>query len=60
MNAIADPGRLVALGREKDQYHDWAMEIAEQMAWPVLTCEAMLAEAAFHLPSSPLLSPPKK
>jgi predicted nucleic acid-binding protein len=52
MNAIADTGLLVALGREKDQHHDWAMEIAEQITWPVLTCEAVLAETAFHLRSS--------
>jgi predicted nucleic acid-binding protein len=52
MNAIADTGLLVALGREKDQYHDWAKEMAGQIAWPALTCEAVLAETAFHLQSS--------
>jgi uncharacterized protein len=52
MNAIADTGLLVALGRERDQYHGWALEIAEQITWPVLTCEAVLAETAFHLESS--------
>lgn len=52
MNAIADTGLLVALGREKDQYHDWAVEIAQQITWPALTCEAVLAETAFHLQSS--------
>jgi predicted nucleic acid-binding protein len=52
MNAIADTGLLVALAREKDQYHDWAIEIAAQITWPALTCEAVLAETAFHLQSS--------
>jgi predicted nucleic acid-binding protein len=52
MKAIADTGLLVALVRENDQYHDWAAEVAEQITWPVLTCEAVLAEAAFHLHSS--------
>ena|ERR1700691_4136991 len=52
MNAIADTGLLVALGREEDQYHDWAAQIAEQITWPALTCEAVLAETAFHLQSS--------
>jgi predicted nucleic acid-binding protein len=52
MNAIADTGLLVALAREEDQYHDWAVEIAAQITWPVLTCEAVLAETAFHLRSS--------
>jgi predicted nucleic acid-binding protein len=52
MNAIADTGLLVAIARDKDQYHDWALEIAEQITWPVMTCEAVLAETAFHLQSS--------
>jgi predicted nucleic acid-binding protein len=52
MNVLADTGLLVALGRRDDQYHDWAMQIAEQITWPVLTCEAVLAETAFHLQSS--------
>lgn len=52
MNAIADTGLLVALTRDNDQYHAWALEIAEQVTWPVLTCEAVLAETAYHLQSS--------
>jgi uncharacterized protein len=52
MKAIADTGLLVALARENDQYHGWALEISEQINWPVLTCEAVLAETAFHLQSS--------
>ena len=52
MNPIADTGLLVALARDQDQYHDWAAEIGEQINWPVLTCEAVLAETAFHLQSS--------
>jgi predicted nucleic acid-binding protein len=52
MKAIADTGLLVALARVNDQYHAWAAEIAEQINWPVLTCEAVLAETAFHLQSS--------
>lgn len=52
MNAIADTGMLVALARKEDQYHDWASEIAERITWPALTCEAVLAETAFHLRSS--------
>ena|SRR2546430_6225975 len=52
MNAIADTGLLVALARESDQYHDWAMEVAGQITWPALTCEAVLAETAYHLQSS--------
>jgi predicted nucleic acid-binding protein len=52
MKAIADTGLLVALARDNDQYHAWAVEIGEQINWPVLTCEAVLAETAFHLRSS--------
>jgi uncharacterized protein len=52
MNAIADTGLLVALARENDQHHDWATEIAERITWPALTCEAVLAETAYHLQSS--------
>lgn len=52
MKAIADTGLLVALTRDSDQYHTWAAEIGEQVSWPVLTCEAVLAETAFHLQSS--------
>jgi predicted nucleic acid-binding protein len=52
MKAIADTGLLVALARKNDHHHDWAAEVAEQISWPVLTCEAVLAETAFHLQSS--------
>ena len=52
MKAIADTGLLVALARSNDQYHEWAAEVGEQINWPVLTCEAVLAETAFHLQSS--------
>jgi uncharacterized protein len=45
-------GLLVALVRDNDQYHDRAAEVAEQISGPVLTCEAVLAETAFHLQSS--------
>jgi predicted nucleic acid-binding protein len=52
MNAIADTGFLVALVRDHDQYHHWAHEIGEQIDWPAFTCEAVLAETAFHLRSA--------
>jgi uncharacterized protein len=51
MNVIADTGLLVALARDNDQYHAWATEIGPGISWPVLTCEAVLAETAFHLQS---------
>jgi predicted nucleic acid-binding protein len=52
MQAIADTGYLVALVREDDQHHGWARNLAGQLALPLLTCEAVLSETAFHLGSS--------
>ncbi len=54
MNAIADTGFLVALLEARDQHHDWAMDIAEDISWPALTCESVLSETAFHVRSSKL------
>lgn len=55
MKAIADTGFLVAFANRTDQYHDWAVEIARQVTAPLLTCEAVLAETAFHLSSTYLV-----
>jgi predicted nucleic acid-binding protein len=30
-------------------HHDWATRVAEEVTEPLLTCEAVLAETAFHL-----------
>jgi predicted nucleic acid-binding protein len=51
MKAIADTGFLVAFASQSDRHHQWAVSLAEQMDEPLLTCEAVLAEAAFHLRS---------
>jgi uncharacterized protein len=55
MKAIADTGFLVAFGNRNDSYHKWALGIAERVTEPLLTCEAVLAETAFHLSSSALV-----
>lgn len=52
MRAIADTGFLVAFGNRRDQYHAWAKKLAGQVTEPLLTCDAVLAETAFHLRSS--------
>jgi uncharacterized protein len=52
MNGIADTGFIVAFARENDQYNAWSVGIAKQITTPLLTCEAVLAEAAFQLQSS--------
>ena len=55
MKAIADTGFLVAFGNRRDLHHAWALAIGERITEPLLTCEAVLAEAAFHLNSSALV-----
>ena len=55
MNAIADTGFLVAFVNRNDRFHEWAVQLAASIAEPLLTCEAVLAEAAFHLSSVPLV-----
>ncbi len=55
VKAIADTGFLVAFANRKDLHHNWAVEIARQVVDPLLTCEAVLAEATFHLGSSLLI-----
>lgn len=51
MKGIADTGFLVAFARRNDVHHDWAVGVADRVTEPLLTCEAVLAEAAFHLES---------
>jgi predicted nucleic acid-binding protein len=52
MKAIADTGFIVAFGNQGDHHHIWAVDIAKNITEPLITCEAVLAEAAFHLGSS--------
>jgi predicted nucleic acid-binding protein len=51
MKAIADTGFIVAFANARDLHHRWAMQVAARLTGPALTCEAVLAEAAFHLHS---------
>jgi predicted nucleic acid-binding protein len=55
VKGIADTGFLVAFASHEDLYHDWAANLAKQLDEPLLTCEAVLAETAFHLRSVPLV-----
>jgi uncharacterized protein len=52
MKGIADTGFIVALGNRLDTHHSWAAGIAHEVSEPLLTCESVLSEAAFHLRSS--------
>ncbi len=51
MKGLADTGFLVAFLNRRDRYHAWAVGLAQTVEEPLLTCEAVLAEAAFHLGS---------
>lgn len=55
MKGIADTGFLVAFANRSDRHHDWAVGVAERVREPLLTCEAVLAEASFHLGSVSLV-----
>lgn len=55
MRAIADTGFLVAFANRRDRYFSWAYSIAQQIKEPLPTCEAVLAETAFHLNDSALV-----
>ena len=52
MKGIADTGFLVAFANAHDRHHRWALGVAEQVTEPLLTCESVLAETAFHLRSA--------
>ncbi len=49
MNGIADTGFIVGFANRTDQHHKWALEIANKISEPLLTCEAVLAEAGHHI-----------
>lgn len=49
MKGIADTGFLVAFASREDAHHDWAVGLAARISEPLLTCEPVLAETAFHL-----------
>jgi predicted nucleic acid-binding protein len=55
MKGIADTGFLVAFANRNDRHHDWAVGVAEGVTDPLLTCEAVLAETAFHLQDTGLV-----
>jgi predicted nucleic acid-binding protein len=49
VKGIADTGFLVAFANRNDRHRDWAVSVASRVTEPLLTCEAVLAETAFHL-----------
>ena len=50
---IVDTGPLVALLNGRDTHHVWALAQFEDMAAPLLTCEAVLAEATYRVRQQP-------
>jgi predicted nucleic acid-binding protein len=44
---ILDTGPLVALLNSRDKYHDWAKTLWAEVEPPLITCEAVIAEACF-------------
>jgi predicted nucleic acid-binding protein len=52
VKGIADTGFLVAFANGNDRHHGWAVQLASDITEPLLTCEAVLAETAFHLESA--------
>jgi uncharacterized protein len=55
MTGIADTGFLVAFANRRDLHFPWAFALAEHIHEPLLTCEAVLAETAYHLKNSGLV-----
>ncbi len=55
MKGIADTGFLVAFANRRDRHHAWAVSLAQRVSEPLLTCEAVLAEATFHLQDAALV-----
>lgn len=55
MKGIADTGFLVAFANRGDAHHEWAVQVAKRLTEPMLTCEAVLAETAFHLRDTALV-----
>lgn len=51
----ADSGFLVAFANRRDLHHRWAVDVASRVDRALLTCDAVLAETAFHLESSSLV-----
>jgi predicted nucleic acid-binding protein len=55
VTGIADTGFLVAFANRKDRFHNWAVEVASRIDRALLTCDAVLAETAFHLENTSLV-----
>jgi len=52
MRGIADTGFIVAFLNTDDQHNLWAVALGRRVSEPLLTCEAVLVEAAYLLKNS--------
>jgi hypothetical protein len=46
---ITDTGPLVGWINSRDQWHTWCANVLESLAPPLITCEAVIAEASWQL-----------
>lgn len=51
---IVDTGPLVGWINSRDQWHDWSGGVLEELEPPLITCEAVIAEACWQLGRSRL------
>jgi predicted nucleic acid-binding protein len=49
---IVDTGPLVGWINSRDQWHGWSLATMQALAPPLLTCEAVIAEASWQLAPS--------
>jgi predicted nucleic acid-binding protein len=49
---LADTGPIVAYLNGRDTHHAWSVSVFKELKPPLLTCEAVLSEAAFLLQST--------
>jgi predicted nucleic acid-binding protein len=49
VKVIVDTGFIVAFVCRPDRHHDWAVGLEGELTGPLLTCEPVLAEAAFQI-----------
>lgn len=47
MTPIVDTGPLISLFDRSDQHHRWATEVFSELHGPLVSCEAVVAEALF-------------
>src|SRR5436190_7794622 len=56
---LLDTGPLVSFFDRSDEHHEWAREMWAQAPVPMLTCEAVLAEASYLLQEHAGMEPEK-